>query len=90
MFAPLKIVLGPVEDLLPTKYSRILYRLLMFYARKTLLLNWKPPKKPSISHWVSLINADLTMYKLTFAARGAPDKFGQIWGLWLSAQTSLP
>lgn len=88
--APTNSLLGLVEELIPTKYGRILYRLLMFYARKTILLNWKPPKQPFISHWLALINADLTMYKLTFAARGTPDRFLQIWDLWIVAQTSLP
>lgn len=87
--SPLTSLLGLAEDILPTKYGRILYRLLLFYARKSILLNWKPPKRPSVVHWVSLINADLPMYKLTYAARGTPDRFYLIWDLWLLAQVTV-
>lgn len=85
--APGNSLLGLTEDILPTKFERILYRLLMFYARKSILLNWKPPKQPSVSHWITLINADLTMYKLTFASRGTPDHFNSIRDLWINAQS---
>lgn len=81
--APGNSLLGLTKGILPTKFERILYRLLMFYARKSILLNWKPPKQPSVSHWITLINADLTMYKLTFASRGTPDHFNSIRDLWI-------
>lgn len=85
--APGNSLLGLAEDILPAKHDRMLYRLLMFYVRKSILLNWKPSKQPSVSDWVALINADLTMYKLTFASRGTPDRFNCIWDLWLNAQS---
>lgn len=83
--SPTNSLLGLVDDIVPSKFGRMLYRVLLFYARKSILLNWKPPKQPSVAHWISLVNADLSMYKLTYAARGVPDRFYQIWDVWFLA-----
>lgn len=76
MFVPQ--VIGLTEELIPAKYDRILYRLLMFYARKSILLIWKPPKVPSVSHWISLTNMNLSIFKLNYASGPIPCYLGSL------------
>lgn len=68
--APENSLLGLIEDLVPSKFERLLYKALLFYARKIILLNWKPPKRPTVSHWVQLINAAYLCIKASMLLEG--------------------
>ncbi|XP_041444380.1 uncharacterized protein LOC121402175 [Xenopus laevis] len=85
VISPEACILGVVDDLVPQKYTRILYRTLLFYARKAIIQHWLQPVPPSFDHWVNLVNRMLPMIKITYEARGMPDKFVKIWEKWLDA-----
>lgn len=55
--------LGLAEGLSFTIVGRTLLRLLLFYARKALMLHWKKPMDPTIIYWKLLVNSQLPLIK---------------------------
>lgn len=66
-----------VEDLAPTRAQRTLLSLLLFYARKALILYLKKKSMaPSLPYWKGLVNKMIPLYNATYLSRGC--KFGCI------------
>lgn len=59
-------LLGLVESLVPTRAQRTLFSLLLFYARKALILYWKKPMTTLLSYWKGLLNKVIPFYKATY------------------------
>uniref|UniRef100_A0A803JSY9 Reverse transcriptase domain-containing protein n=1 Tax=Xenopus tropicalis TaxID=8364 RepID=A0A803JSY9_XENTR len=76
-------IFGVMDEVIPLNKTRILCRSLLFYAKKNIILNWLKPTTPTISQWLNLVNKMLPMIKLTYEARGIPDKFDRVWGTWV-------
>lgn len=74
---------GPGTNYQPLRLSAPLLSLLLFYARKALILYWKKPMTPSLSYWKELVNKVTLFYKATYLNRGSPNKFDMVWKMWL-------
>lgn len=75
-------LLGLVEPLAPRRALRTLLGLLLYYARKSIVLRWKASSAPSLNFWKKLVNAALPLYKATYLSRGCGKKFHKIWDIW--------
>lgn len=71
-------------------YTLILYQggytvltLLLYYARKLIVLSWKKPTTPDAPAWKALINKALSFYKAMYVNRGIPNTFEKVWGRWI-------
>lgn len=85
---PLKVsicLLGLVGRLACRRATRTLIGLLLFYARKALLIKWKQPEVPTLNSWKSLINSVVPLYKAAYLTRSCPAKFDKIWHVWLDS-----
>lgn len=60
--------------LVPTRAQGTLLSLLLFYARRVLILYWKKPMTPSLSYWKGLMNKVIPFYKATYLSKGCPKK----------------
>ncbi|OCT65626.1 hypothetical protein XELAEV_18041865mg [Xenopus laevis] len=70
---------------------RTLLQLLMFYARKMIVLRWNKKEAPKLEDWKDLVNKALPYYKAVYMSRGCTDKFIAIWMLWvLNSDTNSP
>lgn len=76
-------LLGLVNPLAFTTATRTLLGLLLFYARKAIVLNWKSDRPPSFQCWKSLLNSVFPLYRMTCLSRGCPKKFHKVWDIWL-------
>ena len=81
-------LLGLVDGLAPARAVRTLVSLLLFYARKALLLHWKSPLAPTILFWKGLVNKVTPLYKATYLSRGCPRKFNKVWKTWIDSPAS--
>ena len=54
-------LLGLVEETLAPREKRRQVGLLLFYARKAIVLNWKKVETPSVVQWKNLINNNLSL-----------------------------
>lgn len=75
-------LLGIQEDDQRPRYTKLLLSLLLFYAKKEILLKWTSPLPPTVRLWENSVNAILPMYKLTYMNRGCPQKFERVWQPW--------
>ncbi|OCT97342.1 hypothetical protein XELAEV_18009571mg [Xenopus laevis] len=67
------------------------HMLLMFYARKMIVLRWNKKEAPKLEYWKDLVNKALPYYKAVYMSRGCTDKFIAIWMLWvLNSDTNSP
>lgn len=60
-------LLGLVENLAPKRVTRILLTILIYYARKLIMLSWKKPNPPTVSVWKTVANKAAPLYKATYA-----------------------
>lgn len=67
-------LLGLVENLSPTTAGRMLIGLLLFYARKAIMLCWKKSFAHTIPYWKQLVNSNLPLYRDTIANVGCQKK----------------
>lgn len=65
-------MLGLVHLLATFRAMRTLIGLLLFYARKAILLKWKSPQAPTSDFWKSILNKTVPLYKFTFESGGFP------------------
>lgn len=49
--------LGLVDAMVPSNAHRTLLNVLLFYARKAILLHWKKLTPPTVSFWKGLVNS---------------------------------
>lgn len=82
-------LLGILNDIASRTYARILICLLLFYAHKLILLNWKNAAAPSIQHFYSLVNKDLPKFKLIYNCRACTKKFTKVWQHQLDSSDSF-
>uniref|UniRef100_A0A803JZ26 Reverse transcriptase zinc-binding domain-containing protein n=1 Tax=Xenopus tropicalis TaxID=8364 RepID=A0A803JZ26_XENTR len=87
--SPEVCLLGIIDELIPLQKSRTLLRSLVFYAKKVVIMKWMSPIPPTIQQWIELINGTLPLIRLTYNARGVPEKFEKIWEPWLDANPSI-
>lgn len=71
-------LLGLVNHLAFTRASRTLLSLLVFYARKAVVLVWKSDRPPSLDCWKKLIDLVIPLYKITYLFHGCPKKFHKV------------
>ncbi|OCU00213.1 hypothetical protein XELAEV_18005991mg [Xenopus laevis] len=83
VLSPEACLLGVEGDMVPQNHVKILYRTLLFYAKKAIILHWLQPAPPSVQYWIALVNRTLPLIKLTYEARGSSTKFEKIWERWL-------
>lgn len=67
-------LLGLVDEVVPSKAHRTLLDILLFYARKAILLHWKKAVAPTLSFWKGLVNSMMPFYKATYVSRGCGKK----------------
>ena len=82
-------LLGLVEDVLPSRAHRTLLNILLFYARKAILLRWRKPGAPTLGFWKGLVNSMLPYYKSTYLSRGCGGKFNKVWRAWYDSDLTL-
>lgn len=75
-------LLGIHDDDQRPRYTKLLVSLLLFYAKKEIVLKWNSLRSPTIGAWENSVNAVLPMYKLTYINRGCPQKFMRVWRPW--------
>ena len=80
---PKLCILGvfPLTPRLNITKKRLVFSLLQ--AKHTIAVFWKNPENPSINHWLKDLSHCLALEKLTFAIKGKPEVFHQIWGEFL-------
>lgn len=71
-----------VEPLATTRAIRTLLTLLLFYAKKLIILSWKSSVSPTLESWKTLVNKAVPFYKTTYLSRGALNKFEKVWEGW--------
>lgn len=81
-------LLGLVGSLAHRTATKTLIGLLLFYARKAILLKWKKPDAPSLTSWKALVNSTIPLYKVAYHSRGCTAKFDKIWKLWLDSTST--
>lgn len=85
IYSPARCLLGDLEEEEITNSQKTLLWLVFLYAKKALALSWGDPIPPSLQGWVEPINKALSMYKLTYMARGCSKKFKKIWAGWIKS-----
>lgn len=65
-------ILGLVHLLAKARTMRTLTGLLLFYARKAILLKCKFLTKPILDFWKTLVNSATPLYKCIYESRGCP------------------
>lgn len=66
---PLKVsicLLGLVDFL---AFARVMRTILLFYARKSIVLKWKSDRAPTLSFWKQLVNSVVPLYKATYLSQ---------------------
>lgn len=81
--------MGLVDNLAPKRVTRTLLTILIYYARKTIVLSWKKSNPPSVSAWRGVVNRAAPFYKATYINRGIPQKFDKVWGSWMNSDTTV-
>lgn len=72
-------LLGLVYSLAFVKAMRTLLVILIFYARKAIVLKWKSDRAPSLPVWKHLVNSAVPIYKATYLSQGCPKKFETVY-----------
>lgn len=85
-FSPIPLLLGICDFLEAPQGKNLFVFYASFYARKATLLHWNQTQLPTKQHWLSLVNAALPLYKLTYLGRNCPKKFNKIWTAWVKAR----
>lgn len=88
--SPLLGILGVIEDDVMRNNTRMFLRLLFYYVRKLIVLNWIKRDHLTLGAWKRLINANTTLYKMTYEARGSKKKFNRVWGRWINTKETTP
>lgn len=73
-------LLGLVNHLVCTRAFRTLLSLLLFYARKAIVLVWKSDRSPSLDCWKTPINSVIPLYKIRYLF--LRKKFHKVWDIW--------
>ena len=68
--------------------SMIIYSLLQ--AKHTIALCWKNPDKPDIKMWYRELSNCLALEKLTYAIKGKPELFQEMWGQFMQYMRNIP
>lgn len=87
--SPLLGLLGIIEDEVMSNNMRTLLRLPFYYVRKLITLHWIRRDYLTLNAWKGLVNANITMYKITYESRGSNKKFNKVWGKWINSENTL-
>ncbi|OCT83015.1 hypothetical protein XELAEV_18025551mg [Xenopus laevis] len=88
---PTLALLGHTGGLVNSVESRILLQLLMYYAKKLIVLKWNRSAAPTLKELKDLVNKALLYYKPVYMSIGCTDKFIAIWMIWvLNSNTNIP
>lgn len=79
---PYTLLLGLVDSLAPTNSIHTLLTLLLFSARKLIILSCKRTTMPTQTASKLLVNKAPPLYKATYSNRNAPLKFEKVLG-WM-------
>lgn len=69
--SPLLGLLGIIEDEVMSNNMGTFLRLLFYYVRKLIVLDWIKRDHLTLSAWKGLVNANITLYKMTYETRGS-------------------
>lgn len=79
-------LLGLVDTLQAPRAVRTLVGVLLFYARKVIVLKWKSAFPPTLGVWKGLVNAVVLLYKAAYTSRGfSLYEFEKVWHLWVNS-----
>lgn len=78
------LLFGLADTQLKSAYSKRLFSILTFCARKNILLKWIDCKSPTIAGWHKVIFDMLPMEYLTYRSRGMTQVFYRIWSPFLT------
>lgn len=70
-----ELALLAIHDDQRPRYTKLLISLLLFYAKKGIVLKWNSHSSPTVKAWENSVNAVLPLYKLTYINRVCPQKF---------------
>ena len=76
-------LLGLVGENIVSVGRRTQVGLLLFYARKAIVLNWKKVEAPSVAHWKNVVNSNLPLYREAYWNRGHGEKYERVWANWI-------
>lgn len=82
-------LLSLVDDILPLNKIRSLIRVLLFYAKKLLMIKWMVHYPATVPAWIALINKSLPLIKLTYEGQSCPKRFKSFWTPWLEANPEV-
>lgn len=82
---PYTILLSIMDDIVASRYMKLLLFYALYYARRERLLRWKQPTSPTLANWVSAVNSVLPLYTLTYVSRNCPKTFDKVWSTWIDA-----
>lgn len=72
-------LLSIMQYVLASRYLQLFLFFALYYAHRELLLRWKQPTLPTLTSWVSAVNAVLPLYKLSYENRGCLKKYVKVW-----------
>lgn len=87
--SPLLGLLGVIEDEVMSNNTRTLLRILFYYVRELIVLNWIRRDHLTLNSWIKLVNAKVIMYKMTYESRGSTKKFNKVWGKWVNSENTI-
>lgn len=82
-------LLGVLNDFIHRTHTRTLVRIILFYARKLILMQWKNATAPDIQVLYRMMNKVIPIFKLVYKGRACPKKFAKIWQPWLDIADSF-
>lgn len=88
---PYLAILGiPVNSTITSSTHSQILAFTSLIARRKILLNWKSPQAPLISHWLREVLSFLKLEKINFTIKGHKQKFEDKWGPFMTYCKSLP
>lgn len=82
-------LLGIIEDEHMGTNMRTLLRPIFFCVRKFIAIHWIRTDYLTLSAWKSLVNSNVTLYRMTYDARGCSKKFTRIWAGWVESMETV-
>lgn len=82
-------LLGVLNDFDARTHARTLLHILLFYARKTILLHWKEAGPLTAHAFFRNVHGDLPKFKQIYKSRTCSKKFTKIWQTWLDVSDAF-
>lgn len=81
---PMLLLLSYLGDVEGDRYTKLSITLMLFYARREIMLHWKSAEPPTLGSWKRAVDSVLPLYKLTYESRQCPAKFNKVWSAWMA------